>query len=381
MIAIASTDGRVFVLLLVVTAVTASSTTAAVASANQGTDATTAVLPGSAVADRLPTANECDGAAGSDGEIDDREANIVYGYVHGFEDGRLEQWTDGSIRRFGAYGDCTLSIRDGTTRLTGTQLDASTGALRATIDLGRGGAFVLSPDDGSDVSIAVENVGYENNDTVRVVTTDATGSSDQFQLTAPSGRFFDLRLQFTAEDTARLALSEIGVGYPDETDWEPIELSPQNESWTITLESRAYLDEIAVGDRDVDDTEERSEPATDGEESTDGFSGDQFDGSDDDPSGIDTPTNFPNSQTHDGSGRRSAVGLFFGPLLAVWGAAMSKYAYEFSKFGEQLDAIGSSTSANEVEPAGWNVALTRIFGILLSIGGVLWFLDGLVTVL
>jgi hypothetical protein len=372
---IASTYGRVLVLFLVVTAVTAGSATAAVGSDIERSDATT--FTRSAVADRLPAGDGCDDAAVPDTEIDEREANIVYGYVDGFEDGRLQQWTDGSIDRFGAYGDCTLSVRNGTARLTAGQLDASTGALRATIDLGRGGALVLTPEDDSDVSIAVENVGYENNDTVRVVTTNATGSTDQFQLTAPSGRFFDLRLQFTAEDTARLALSKIDSGYP--TNWEPIELSPQNESWNLTLESRAYLDEIAVGDRQIDDESDESTAPGAGVDDTEEEQSDE----ESDPYWEDQSDDFNSyEESADSSeGEGGGAGLVFGPILTLLGAGIFRFAYGLTKFQEQLDAIGSTTPASEVEPAGWNVALTRIFGILLSIGGVLWFLDGLVTAL
>lgn len=372
---IAFTYGRVFVLVLVATAVTVSGTTAAVGSDIERTDTTTSALTES-TADRLPV-GDCDDSAVSDAEIDAQEENIVYGYVHGFENGRLEQWTDGSILQFGAYGDCTLTVRNETVRLTGAQVDASTGALRATIDLGRGGALALAPDDDSDVSIAIENVGYENNDTVRVVTTNATGSTDQFQLTAPSGRFFDLRLQFT-EDGARLAISEIDFGYPAETDWEPIELASQNESWIVTLESRAYLDEIAVGDRQIDDESDESTataPGDDSDDTEDEQSDDGFDRFE-----RDQPDEYnPYEESADSS--EGGAGLVFGLILALLGAGMFRFAYGLTRFSEQLDSFGSTTPGSDVEPAGWNVALTKLFGILVSIGGVIWFLSGLVTVL
>lgn len=41
-----------------------------------------------------------------------------------------------------------------------------------------------------------------------------------------------------------------------------------------------------------------------------------------------------------------------------------------TRFLEQLDAIGSKTSWDEVEPAEWNVTLTRFGGIFMTALGV-----------
>ncbi|KAB1187157.1 MULTISPECIES: hypothetical protein [Haloferax] len=44
--------------------------------------------------------------------------------------------------------------------------------------------------------------------------------------------------------------------------------------------------------------------------------------------------------------------------------------YQVTRFLEQLDAIGSKTSWDEVEPADWNVTLTRFGGIFMTALGV-----------
>jgi len=48
--------------------------------------------------------------------------------------------------------------------------------------------------------------------------------------------------------------------------------------------------------------------------------------------------------------------LLFGLPQAIW-------PYKLARFSEQIDAIGSKTSWDEVEPAEWKVYLTRLIGI------------------
>ncbi|WP_458190531.1 hypothetical protein [Haladaptatus sp. NG-WS-4] len=42
-----------------------------------------------------------------------------------------------------------------------------------------------------------------------------------------------------------------------------------------------------------------------------------------------------------------------------------RYAYHLSLFGERLDAIGSKTPADEVEPTNWRVLLTQLSVLFL----------------
>ena len=60
------------------------------------------------------------------------------------------------------------------------------------------------------------------------------------------------------------------------------------------------------------------------------------------------------------------MGLF----LLVGGLLGALWPYKVAKFGEQWDSIGSKRSWYSVEPADWNVTLTRGLGILFSVFGV-----------
>ncbi len=68
-------------------------------------------------------------------------------------------------------------------------------------------------------------------------------------------------------------------------------------------------------------------------------------------------------------------------LLSLAGIAVGavgyRYAYQLSRFGEQLDAIGSTTPMEEVEPANWKVLMTQLcfiglgaFSALMALFGV-----------
>jgi hypothetical protein len=56
------------------------------------------------------------------------------------------------------------------------------------------------------------------------------------------------------------------------------------------------------------------------------------------------------------------IGIVFGPPMVKW-------PYKLTRWQEMWDAIGRKPSGR-VEPAEWNVALTRIVGIVLSVVGV-----------
>jgi hypothetical protein len=62
-----------------------------------------------------------------------------------------------------------------------------------------------------------------------------------------------------------------------------------------------------------------------------------------------------------------------GPFLVVIGVLSYYFAYPLSRFGEQLDAIGSKTRWSEVEPAEWNVWLTKLMAVGVAVAGLAWF--------
>lgn len=61
--------------------------------------------------------------------------------------------------------------------------------------------------------------------------------------------------------------------------------------------------------------------------------------------------------------------LLVGIVFAVW-------PYGVAMVGEQLDAIGSKRSPSEVEPADWNVTLTKYIGWGITLFTFLWFVFG-----
>lgn len=59
----------------------------------------------------------------------------------------------------------------------------------------------------------------------------------------------------------------------------------------------------------------------------------------------------------------------FGLLFVLPGLIASIWPYRVARLRETLNAIGSTRSLSDVEPAGWNVTLTRIIGIVAIVVG------------
>ena len=70
------------------------------------------------------------------------------------------------------------------------------------------------------------------------------------------------------------------------------------------------------------------------------------------------------------------VNLVFGTLLIGFGLLGAVWPYRVARFEEQIDAIGSKRSWDEVEPTEWKVMLTRVIGVVVAFIGVAIFLDG-----
>ncbi|MFC6731413.1 MULTISPECIES: hypothetical protein [unclassified Haladaptatus] len=65
-----------------------------------------------------------------------------------------------------------------------------------------------------------------------------------------------------------------------------------------------------------------------------------------------------------------------GLVLIAFGLPAAIWPYRISRLQERLDAVGSTTPWDEVEPADWRVALTRIVGVSLCLVGLVGFLLG-----
>lgn len=67
----------------------------------------------------------------------------------------------------------------------------------------------------------------------------------------------------------------------------------------------------------------------------------------------------------------------FGAFMLVVGGLGVAYPYKIAMYGEMIDAIGSTRSLDDVEPAGWNVTLTRMASAVVAIVGLWWLFLGL----
>ncbi|PSP77824.1 hypothetical protein BRC88_12395 [Halobacteriales archaeon QS_4_69_225] len=69
------------------------------------------------------------------------------------------------------------------------------------------------------------------------------------------------------------------------------------------------------------------------------------------------------------------VSHVLGALIVAFGLVNVVWPYKVARFEEQLDAIGSKRSWDEVEPAEWKVTLTRGIGVVIALFGVAVFLS------
>jgi len=295
-----------------------------------------------------------------------------YSYVDGLSARSTANWTDGDTLRIGAAGDCSLGVgAGGTATLTAATVDPNRGRATGMVDVGRDGGlrFVQRTDANATAAVAIENVGRENSDRLAVVVTNDTGADTyRERFTAPSGRFVAFDVRWYPDGTALVTLWDTDRARPDRVT-ATVETSARNASWAVRLDGRAYLDELAIGTRDDAGTDgETGESSTASGRAT--APADEAEADDMFPIDSESvPEDDPPDRSED-----TESGLVLGPMLAIGGGLSYRYAYELSRISEQLDAIGSTTRASEVEPAGWNVALTKLAGAAGVVFGVGWLL-------
>jgi hypothetical protein len=71
--------------------------------------------------------------------------------------------------------------------------------------------------------------------------------------------------------------------------------------------------------------------------------------------------------------------VVLGVVFLTIGAFGVKYSYRLSRFDEQLDAIGSTTSYDDVQPAAWKVFATKAVAAFAAAFGAVMLLVGLLS--
>lgn len=319
----------------------------------------------------------------------------------------LEDWTGGRVVRVSVAGDCSLAVtRNETATLTATTVDGTRGLVTATLDLGSNGSLRFVPARGRTATnagtAAVETRpvstgapaldrdttrptagGPATADGTRTVGGDVPSVTDSTAGVTPlvvenggpdfgtevlvrrgdrservalaSGRFFHARVGWTG-DAVRVAVWN--ATRPWDGTWDArFAGGVAREGWRVRLGGRAFLDAIAVGVP----AGESTGPTTQAR----GGTGAGDDGADVPGSGFDGRERRPDA----GQGTPAVWNAFLGLLLVGGGAAGHRYAYEVTRFGEQLDAIGSTTRSSEVEPTDWNVMVTKLCSVAAVVVG------------
>lgn len=294
-------------------------------------------------------------------------------YTDALDSGSERDWSGGRIVQVGAGGECSLLVDDGRSEsLSAATIDGTRGVVTGTVDLGANGSvrFTTTRSNPRETT----NGTVESNETTESETSELAISNpgpdygtnvtleageQSAEVSLSSGRFFQFVLR-QDNGTARMAVWNVDDSWDGEWDLTANNVTA-DEDWELTLDGRAFLDGIAVGVTETDESRTPTESPTP-EETT---SGDEFFGPGDDP-------DFDGADAEPDGEQNTSGRIFVGLLMSVGGAIVFRYARPLTRFGEQIDAIGSTTDPSEVEPAGWNVFLTKAFAALFVLFGLFW---------
>jgi hypothetical protein len=319
--------------------------------------------------------------------------------TNAFDGGPPADWRGGRVVPIGGEGDCSLLVTDDeTATLRTVGLNGTHGVVTGVLDLGANGSLQLVASNGTavtpvtttrtDTATVTPNAtapGTEDrrpNDSMPTIALSNDGpdyepsvvahaGNQSTRIALSSGRFFGFAIQLAPDGMARIAVWDADEHWDDEWDVYFTNVTGSGER-SVRLHGRAFLDSIALGKLEppeyagVDQPNDDSDsPAASGPSPPDEIHEDDDLGP---PSDFDDK--YYENQESEGGGRVLIV-LFF----LLFGGAGAFFPYEVARFGEQIDAIGSKTPARNVEPTGWNVALTRIvsiglvvFGLLIGVG-------------
>lgn len=342
--------GGLCIVCLVLTLPVASGAPVTPANGTVSSPTTTPVTPANGTETPRPP---CDGDTYVPPDLD-RE--WVIDYRDGLDADALEDWSGGRVVRIGATGECSLDVTE-TATLTAAVVDGTRGVVTGVLDLGANGSLRFVDAETNDSVLAISNPGAA---IAPEVVLSSGGNSTRRALS--TGRFFAFAVSRGPNGTARVAVWDADAGFDGE--WDARFENGSDAAWHVRLDGRAFLDGIAVVTRDPSETSTL----------TDSTTPDAPPAEDDDPT-VFRPTPFdPDRNADSGSGGEA---VFLGGLFVLLGIVGFRYAYGLTRLSEQLDAIGSTTSSSDVEPAGWNVALTRIGSVVIGLIGLFFLAKGL----
>jgi len=302
----------------------------------------------------------------------------------------LGRWTGGRIAPVGAEGDCSLFVASGErATLTGTTVDGSRGVVTGVLDLGANGSLRLvdagsrstaagtatadtatdggpgtEPPAAADGStLAIENRGSDFSTTAVV----SVGNRSE-RVALPSGRFFEFAVARAADGDVRVAVWGAERSWDEQ--WDATFDSVAETEWRVRVDGRAFLDGLAVGVGDR--ATPTGEPAAVGDDAPTPTE-DPYPGM---PDRFEPGSEFEGSEEGADAGN-SGEWLVLGLLLVGFGTVGVLRGRALTRFNEQVDAIGSTTPASEVEPAEWNVALTKIVSAIALLVGLGMVANGL----
>jgi hypothetical protein len=284
-------------------------------------------------------------------------------FVDPLENGSLDNWSGGALARVGGDGDCSLVVGENeSVTLTATTVDGNRGVVTGSVDLGANGSLSLVGANETQVSISNPGPGFAH--TYRV-----SAGNESAEQTLSTGRFFEFALWQGENDSVQVALWDAGW----DREWDAtVENATGAEQLRLRLDGEVFLDGVAVG---VEEEPEPTETPPEGDADPEATpTEEEFPATNEDEIDFEVEDPGPSTREPSGSGAGTAI---FGVFLMLIGGVSVKFARGMARFGEQLDAIGSKRRWSEVEPADWNVALTKIGGAVAFVIGLVMLLAGI----
>lgn len=314
--------------------------------------------PGNAAQGPAETTAQADSCERDEYEPPELDRGWEVAFIDPIQDGSLGNWDEGRLAPVRLGEECSLVVSDGeSANLTARTVNGTYGVVTGTLDLGTNGSVRLvergAIDGAERAAITVSNPGESFS---RMLTVSV--GEESTVVSALSGRFVEFAV---VQENGTV---DVGLGTPGSELTAGLDARFENvtaaEGWRLHLDGEAFLNGVAAGKVDPN-------PPPPADEVSPPPENDEADSEPEDTFDYDVASSDPATDrtTEGDDGHSTVLGFILGlPTIGI-GALVFRYAYGFARFGEQLDAIGSTTSWDEVEPAGWNVLLTKLSGLLI----------------